>query len=93
MARTGKLLNVTGAYDSEIFNPAVDDMTGYTTHTLLCAPLIVQGKYVCCNSVYMLMTVFSFPDPAQFAVPYCKRQKAGQQTGNEATLDGRVSLL
>ena len=52
VARTGQLLNITRAYDSEIFNPAVDEMTGYTTHTLLCAPLTVQGKYVCCNSVW-----------------------------------------
>jgi len=57
VTRTGKLLNITGAHDSEIFNPAVDEMTGYTTHTLLCAPLIVQGKYVCCKqSIYELST-------------------------------------
>ena len=52
VTRTGKLLNITKAHDSEIFNPAVDKMTGYTTHTLLCAPLIVQGKYVGYKTVY-----------------------------------------
>ena len=69
VARTGKLLNITGAYDSEIFNPVVDEMTGYTTHTLLCAPLIVQGKYVRFNSVYMLMTLLSILIPR--SCPVC----------------------
>ena len=46
VARTGQLLNISSVQDSEHFNPRIDEMTGYTTNTLLCAPLTVRGKSV-----------------------------------------------
>ena len=45
-ARTGKLQNVTDAKSYPYFCAEVDEMTGYTTKTLLCAPLVAEGKYV-----------------------------------------------
>ena len=45
-ARTGKLQNVTDARSYPYFCAEVDEMTGYTTKNLLCAPLVAQGRYV-----------------------------------------------
>lgn len=45
-AQTGQVQNVRDAQRCPYFNPDVDTMTGYTTHSLLCAPVIVRGKYV-----------------------------------------------
>ena len=45
-AKTGKLINVTDAKNCPYFSANVDELTGYTTNTLLCAPLTVQGRYV-----------------------------------------------
>ena len=43
-AQTGRVQNVRDAQRCPHFNPDVDTMTGYTTHSLLCAPVIVRGK-------------------------------------------------
>lgn len=43
-ARTGQIQNITDARNHEHFTPEMDAMTGYTTQTLLCAPLVVRGK-------------------------------------------------
>ncbi len=45
-ARTGKLQNVPDAKSHPYFCAEVDEMTGYTTKSLLCAPIVSQGKYV-----------------------------------------------
>ena len=44
VARTGKVLNISDAQSSDCFNSDVDTLTGYTTNTILCVPLIVHGK-------------------------------------------------
>ena len=44
-ARTGKLCNVTDSRKCPYYCAEVDEMTGYTTKTLLCAPLIAKGRY------------------------------------------------
>ncbi len=44
VARTGHALNIANAQDSVYFNSEVDGMTGYTTNTLLCAPISVRGR-------------------------------------------------
>ncbi|MBN2498804.1 MAG: GAF domain-containing sensor histidine kinase [Deltaproteobacteria bacterium] len=42
VARSGKPINIKDAYRDERFNPDVDRVTGYKTHSLLCVPL--RGK-------------------------------------------------
>jgi serine phosphatase RsbU (regulator of sigma subunit)/anti-sigma regulatory factor (Ser/Thr protein kinase) len=37
---TGETINIPDAYQDERFNPAIDKKTGYTTHSILCMPLI-----------------------------------------------------
>lgn len=44
VARTGRLLNIGNVRESVFFNPEVDEMTGYSTNTLLCAPITVGGR-------------------------------------------------
>ena len=51
-ARTGKLLNVTDAKNCPHFCAEVDELTGYTTKALLCAPIFSQGKYVRVHTQY-----------------------------------------
>jgi HD-GYP domain-containing protein (c-di-GMP phosphodiesterase class II) len=38
-ARTGQTINISDAYDSPLFNPEIDRVTGYRTSTLLAVPL------------------------------------------------------
>jgi len=39
VARTGELVNLEDAYKSPLFNPHIDEDTGYRTCTVLCIPL------------------------------------------------------
>ncbi|EAY09124.1 GAF domain containing protein [Trichomonas vaginalis G3] len=40
VAQTGQELNLSNAADSSHFNPSIDEMTGYTTRTLMSTPII-----------------------------------------------------
>ena len=37
-------MNVPDAYESPLFNPEVDRVTGYRTHSLLCMPILDQTR-------------------------------------------------
>ena len=39
VAATGEGLNIPDAYNSELFNPDIDKMTGFTTRNILCCPI------------------------------------------------------
>jgi adenylate cyclase len=39
VARTGETLNIADAYQHPLFNPEIDQRTGYRTRTILCAPV------------------------------------------------------
>jgi adenylate cyclase len=39
VARTGETLNIPDAYQHELFNPEIDQKTGYRTRSILCAPI------------------------------------------------------
>jgi GAF domain-containing protein len=43
---TGKLVNVQDAYNDPRFNPDVDKNSGFTTRTLLCAPITLNDEVV-----------------------------------------------
>lgn len=43
-AKTGKLQNITDVRSCPFFCAEVDALTGYTTKSLLCVPLISAGK-------------------------------------------------
>ena len=46
-ALTGEVLNIKDAYDDKLFNPEVDQQTGYKTNTILCVPLVdTRGRIV-----------------------------------------------
>ncbi len=44
VVRTGKFLNVKNTKKNEHFCSDIDKLTGYKTETLLCVPLIVDGR-------------------------------------------------
>ncbi len=44
VARTGNFLNVKNTKKNEYFCSEIDKFTGYKTETLLCVPLIVDGR-------------------------------------------------
>jgi PAS domain S-box-containing protein len=46
VAQTGKPLNVPDAYADPRFYPGVDSMSGFTTRSILCVPLIVEGQVI-----------------------------------------------
>jgi putative ABC transport system ATP-binding protein len=46
VATTGHALNVRDAYAEPLFNRAVDEQTGYRTHTILCAPIFDRRNLV-----------------------------------------------
>lgn len=39
VATTGETLNIPDAYESSLFNPEIDQKTGYRTRSVLCAPI------------------------------------------------------
>ena len=39
VARTGEIVNIRHAYEDPRFNPEWDQLTGYTTRSILCAPM------------------------------------------------------
>jgi GAF domain-containing protein len=43
VARCGEKVNLADAYDSPLFNPEVDQRTGYRTRSVLCLPLQAPG--------------------------------------------------
>src|SRR5258706_13302119 len=47
-ALTGKIVNVSDAYNDDRFNPSIDSQTGYRTRTLLAVPLqnLIDGEVV-----------------------------------------------
>src|ERR1700681_3161515 len=47
-ALTGKIVNVSDAYNDSRFNPAIDNQTGYRTRSLLAVPLqnLIDGEVV-----------------------------------------------
>lgn len=54
VATSGNLINIRDAYSDPRFNPKIDTMTGYKTHTILCAPMrnaegIVTGVFQVLN--------------------------------------------
>ena len=46
VARTGTCLNIPDAYSHELFNPEIDDQTGYRTRTILCMPIFSTRNQV-----------------------------------------------
>jgi putative methionine-R-sulfoxide reductase with GAF domain len=46
VARSGQMLNITNAREDARFNSAIDKMTGYTTRSILCAPVISEGVII-----------------------------------------------
>ena len=46
VAETGKPLNVSDVYNDPRFNAEVDEMTGYTTHSIFCQPIIIRGTLI-----------------------------------------------
>ncbi|XP_074038739.1 probable 3',5'-cyclic phosphodiesterase pde-5 isoform X2 [Leptinotarsa decemlineata] len=46
VASTGEILNIKDAYADPRFNRAVDQLTGYTTHTILCMPIFIRGSII-----------------------------------------------
>ncbi|KAG5880335.1 hypothetical protein JTB14_019814 [Gonioctena quinquepunctata] len=46
VALTGEVLNIKDAYADPRFNRAVDQLTGYTTHTILCMPIYIRGSII-----------------------------------------------
>ena len=49
VARTGEVVLCTSAGDESRFNSQVDLITGYRTHTILCAPLKTKERF---NIIY-----------------------------------------
>ena len=47
VASTGEVLNIEDAYNDPRFNPSIDQITGYRTKSVLCAPVINrEGKII-----------------------------------------------
>ncbi|XP_050315784.1 probable 3',5'-cyclic phosphodiesterase pde-5 isoform X2 [Anthonomus grandis grandis] len=46
VAMTGEVLNIRDAYADKRFNRTVDQLTGYTTHTILCMPIYIRGSII-----------------------------------------------
>jgi HD-GYP domain-containing protein (c-di-GMP phosphodiesterase class II) len=46
VAQTGEAINIEDAYQDERFNRALDDATGYRTHTILAVPMLDSGGEV-----------------------------------------------
>lgn len=46
VALTGESLNIPDAYDDKRFNRSVDQLTGYTTRTLLCMPIFIRNHVI-----------------------------------------------
>ncbi|CAG9856919.1 unnamed protein product [Phyllotreta striolata] len=46
VAMTGEVLNIRDAYADSRFNRAVDQLTGYTTKTILCMPIYIRGSII-----------------------------------------------
>ncbi|XP_018572248.1 probable 3',5'-cyclic phosphodiesterase pde-5 isoform X2 [Anoplophora glabripennis] len=46
VAMTGEILNIKDAYADSRFNRTVDQLTGYTTQTILCMPIYIRGSII-----------------------------------------------
>ncbi|KAL1501286.1 hypothetical protein ABEB36_006635 [Hypothenemus hampei] len=46
VAMTGEILNIKDAYADDRFNRTVDQLTGYTTKTILCMPIYIRGNII-----------------------------------------------
>jgi len=46
VARTGEVVNIKDAYADSRFNREIDRLTGYTTHNILCMPIISHGVVI-----------------------------------------------
>ncbi|XP_030762448.1 probable 3',5'-cyclic phosphodiesterase pde-5 [Sitophilus oryzae] len=46
VAMTGEILNIKDAYSDERFNRTVDQITGYTTKSILCMPIYIKGSII-----------------------------------------------
>ncbi|KAJ8950657.1 hypothetical protein NQ318_010858, partial [Aromia moschata] len=46
VAMTGEVLNIKDAYADSRFNRTVDQLTGYTTQTILCMPIYIRGSII-----------------------------------------------
>ncbi|CAG9768016.1 unnamed protein product [Ceutorhynchus assimilis] len=46
VALTGEILNIKDAYADKRFNRTVDQLTGYTTQTILCMPIYIRGSII-----------------------------------------------
>ncbi len=46
VAKTGRVLNVPDAYDDPRFHQDVDAASGFVTRSILCVPLVVEGKVI-----------------------------------------------
>lgn len=46
VAKDGQALNLEDVYQDSRFNPSVDMKTGYRTRTMLCTPVISQGRVI-----------------------------------------------
>ncbi|XP_023234768.1 probable 3',5'-cyclic phosphodiesterase pde-5 [Centruroides sculpturatus] len=74
VALTGESLNISDAYNDKRFNRTVDQLTGYTTRSLLCMPIFIRNHVI--GVVQMVNKVngsFSKIDEEAFATfaTYC----------------------
>ena len=46
VARTGRPMIVNNVNDDQRFNRQVDDVTGFVTRSIICAPLVISGKTI-----------------------------------------------
>ncbi|XP_074657993.1 cAMP and cAMP-inhibited cGMP 3',5'-cyclic phosphodiesterase 10A-like [Tubulanus polymorphus] len=46
VARTGEVLNIKNAYSDSRFNRDIDLKTGFTTHNILCMPIVSKGAVI-----------------------------------------------
>ena len=46
VAMTGEVVNIAKAYEDSRFNREIDKATGYTTHNILCMPIISKKNII-----------------------------------------------
>lgn len=74
VALTGEVLNIQDAYGDNRFNRTVDQLTGYTTKSILCMPIFIRGNIIgVVQMVNKLYGTFTKADEESFEVfaSYC----------------------
>jgi cAMP and cAMP-inhibited cGMP 3',5'-cyclic phosphodiesterase 10 len=46
VAQTCQIINIADAYKDDRFNRDIDMQTGYTTRSILCMPIVMEGKAI-----------------------------------------------